>query len=115
MGVRTQAAAGRALYDLAVMDRPAATVAQIGGGGAALLERTQICHSVALAGLLPCIGGVSALLPLVAQLDLPARQAPSQRPALDASKSSAEYTGRRKILAAAASLVNTSAAPCPSR
>ena len=68
-----QAAAGRALYDLAVMDRPAATVAQIGGGGAALLERTQICHSVALAGLLPCIGGVAALLPLVAQLDLPAR------------------------------------------
>ena len=40
--------------------------------GAALLERTQLCHAVALRGLLPCLGGVGALLPLAAQLDLPA-------------------------------------------
>lgn len=32
----------------------------------------QLCHAVALRALLPCLGGVRALLPLAAQLDLPA-------------------------------------------
>lgn len=37
-----------------------------------LTVHVQLCHAVALRGLLPCLGGVRVLLPLVSLLDLPA-------------------------------------------
>jgi hypothetical protein len=57
-----QAAAGRMLYNTADMERG-------GGAGdgdtAAILEGTQLCCTRQLRDLLPCLGGVAALLPLV--------------------------------------------------
>ena len=59
-----QAAAGRMLYNTADMERGAAG----DGDTAAILEGTQLCCTRQLRDLLPCLGGVAALLPLITQL-----------------------------------------------
>ena len=51
-----QASAGRLLYDTA------------GGDAAALLEGSRLCCTRQLRDLLPCLGGVAVLLPLLEQL-----------------------------------------------
>ncbi len=51
-----QASAGRLLYDTA------------GGDAAALLEGSRLCCTRQLRNLLPCLGGVAVLLPLLEQL-----------------------------------------------
>ena len=52
------------LYDTSDMDRGAAE----DGGTAAMLEGTQLCCTCQLRDILHCLGGVAALLPLLAQL-----------------------------------------------
>ncbi len=59
-----QASAGRLLYDTA------------GGDAAALLEGSRLCCTRQLRNLLPCLGGVAVLLPLLEQLGARAGAAP---------------------------------------
>ena len=61
-----QAAAGRMLYDTSDMER-------VGGEAAtaAMQEGTRRCCACHLRDLLPCLGGVAAVLPLFAQLGAP--------------------------------------------
>lgn len=64
-----QAAAGRMLYDTTGMDQGGVDRAGVEeGGSAAMLEGTQLCCTCQLRDILHCLGGVSALLPLLAQL-----------------------------------------------
>ncbi|KAK9836952.1 hypothetical protein WJX81_002248 [Elliptochloris bilobata] len=63
-----QASAGRLLYDTA------------GGDAAALLEGSWLCCTRQLRDLLPCLGGVAVLLPLLEQLDAPAGDAGTGEP-----------------------------------
>ena len=60
-----QAAAGRMLYDVSDMEGGSAGVE---GDTAAMQEGTRRCVACHLADLLPCLGGVAAILPLLAQL-----------------------------------------------
>jgi len=59
-----QASAGRLLYDTA------------GGDAAALLEGSRLCCTRQLRNLLPCLGGVAVLLPLLEQLGARAGASP---------------------------------------
>ena len=61
-----QAAAGRMLYDTSDMERTGGEAAT-----AAMQEGTRRCCACHLRDLLPCLGGVAALLPLFAQLGEP--------------------------------------------
>ncbi|KAK9905588.1 hypothetical protein WJX75_002584 [Coccomyxa subellipsoidea] len=65
-----QAAAGRMLYNTADMERGGAG----DGDTVAILEGTQLCCTRQLRDLLHCLGGVSVLLPLFAQLDAPSSE-----------------------------------------
>ena len=56
LSLSPQASAGRLLYDTA------------GGDAAALLEGSRLCCTRQLRDLLPCLGGVAVLLPLLEQL-----------------------------------------------
>lgn len=60
-----QAAAGRMLYDTSDMER-------VGGEAAtaAMQEGTRRCCACHLRDLLPCLGGVAAVLPIFAQLGM---------------------------------------------
>ena len=62
-----QASAGRSLLDTSAMERGR------GGeviGSAAVLEGTHLCSTLQLRDMLPCLGGVSVLLPFIAQVAL---------------------------------------------
>ena len=65
-GVHMQAAAGRMLYNTAEMEKGNAGDADT----VAILEGTQLCCTRQLRDLLHCLGGITVLLPLFAQLGL---------------------------------------------
>ena len=59
-----QAAAGRMLYNTADMEKGNAG----DGDTVAILEGTQLCCTRQLRDLLHCLGGITVLIPLFAQL-----------------------------------------------
>ncbi|DBA78126.1 TPA: hypothetical protein ACH3X2_008097 [Trebouxia sp. C0005] len=73
LSYNAQAAAGRMLYNTTDMDGAADVEHQT----AAVQEGSQLCCTCHLRDLLHCLGGVSVLLPLVAQLDSAAPAASS--------------------------------------
>ena len=71
----TQAAAGRMVYDTADMERLSRPGAAA-GDAAAVAEGTHLCCTRRLQDMLHCLGGVTVLLPLLAQLGAAAPLSP---------------------------------------